>query len=128
MSEKCQAFRIGNTNHKLENTSIFEAAGTSKTKNKLADCYSCKIVTFQKEKEIKYCTFCGNAVCKECLTKSRIYPKAKLDNNGERQRGDICKLCDRKYLVRTMMLEAQSLLAKKTQKEKKLLDEINEIQ
>jgi hypothetical protein len=27
-----------------------------------------------------------------------------------------------------MMLEAQSLLAKKTQKEKKLLDEINEIQ
>ena len=39
-------------------------------------------------------------------------------------RGDICKLCDRKFLVRIMLLEAQSLAAKNTAKAKKLEEEI----
>ena len=109
-----------------ETTGIFEAAGPSKNKIKKPDCQSCKVVTFQKDKEIKYCQFCGNSVCKDCLTKSRIFPKAKLDNNGERMRGDICKLCDRKFLVRIMLLEAQSIAAKNTNKAKKLEEEITE--
>jgi len=47
MNEKCQAFRIGNINHKLgETTAIFEAVGPNKTMNKKPDCQSCKVVTF----------------------------------------------------------------------------------
>ena len=127
MDEKCQQFRIGNINHKLgEATAIFEAVGPNKKLVKKTDCQSCKIVTFQKDKEIKYCQFCGCSVCKDCLTKTRIFPKAKLDNNGERQRGDICRLCDRKFLVRIMLLEAQSIAAKNTNKAKKLDEEIAE--
>lgn len=47
MEEKCQAFRIGNINHKLgETAAIFEAAGPNKKIVKKPDCQSCKIVTF----------------------------------------------------------------------------------
>jgi hypothetical protein len=115
-AEKTGNFRLGQTNHKINEAGanlIFEAIGANKNKNKFPDCASCKVVTFQKEKHIQWCTFCGCSVCKDCLTKTRPYPKAALDKNGERVRGDICKLCDRKFLVRTMLLEAQSSAAKK---------------
>lgn len=60
------------------------------------------------------------------MNKSRIYPKAKIDNNGDRPRGDICKLCDRKFLIRVMLLEAQSLAAKNTNKARRLEEDIAE--
>jgi hypothetical protein len=84
------------------------------------------VVTFQKEKHICWCTFCGNSVCKECLTKTRPYPKAALDNSGNRIRGDICKLCDRRFLVRTMLLESQSQAAKKNNQQRLLNKQIED--
>jgi hypothetical protein len=128
-AEKTSNFRLGQTNHKINEAGsnlVFEANGPSKNKNKFPDCFSCKVVTFQKEKHILWCTFCGNSVCKECLTKTRPYPKAALDKNGERVRGDICKLCDRKFLVRQMLLEAQSSAAKKNNQQRVLNKSIEE--
>lgn len=128
-NEKTSMFRLGQTNHKINEVGsnvIFEATGANKSKNKTGDCFSCKVVTFQKEKHILWCTFCGNSVCKDCLTKTRPYPKAALDKNGERVRGDICKLCDRKFLVRQMLLEAQSNAAKKNKEQRVILKSIED--
>lgn len=128
-SEKTSMFRLGQTNHKINEAGssvIFEATGPNKSKNKFSDCFSCKVVTFQKEKHILWCTFCGNSVCKECLTKTRPYPKAALDKNGERVRGDICKLCDRKFLVRQMLLEVQSNVAKKNKEQRVILKNLED--
>jgi len=129
MTEKTSMFRLGQTNHKINEAGsnmIFEAMGPNKDKIKTPDCNSCKVVTFQKEKHIVWCTFCGCSVCKDCLTKTRPYPKAVLDKNGERVRGDICKLCDRKFLVRQMLLESQSAAAKKNNQQRVLNKQIEE--
>ena len=122
--EKTSTFKLGNTSHKINDKSeniIFEATGPNKQKNKFPDCTSCKIVTFQKDKQINWCQFCGNSVCKDCFTKTRPFPKAALDKNGERVRGEICKLCDRKFLVRQMLLESQSNAAKKNNAQRKIM-------
>lgn len=100
-------FKMGPANYKINeagNAALFELAGPNKTKTKTSDCASCKVVTFQKEKHILWCQFCGCSVCKECLFKSRPFPSSGIDKNGERLRGEICKLCDRKFLVRNMLL------------------------
>ena len=43
------------------------------------------------------------------MKKTRIYPCAQPDANGERQRGPICKLCDRKFLVKKDVDEIKKL-------------------
>lgn len=103
-TEKVATFRLGYTNHKIndkvDSALIFEASGKNKNQQKFSDCQSCKQTTFTKDKDICWCEFCGKSVCKDCFTKSRPFPKAALDKNGERIRGEICKLCDRKFLIR----------------------------
>lgn len=122
-TEKVSTFRLGYTNHKIndkvDSALIFEAASKNTKTQKFDDCQSCKQTTFTKDNQIKYCEFCGKSVCKDCFTKSRPFPKAALDKNGERVRGEICRLCDRKFLIRQMLLENQSNAAKKTNEQKK---------
>jgi len=65
-----------------------------------------------------FCKFCGFSNCKECTTKERVFPKAKLDREGKQQRGTICTLCDRKFLVRQGLLDERNLVQKATAKEK----------
>ena len=113
---KTQQFRIGQTSHKIMDSvsqQIFETSGPVKKREKSSDCMSCKVVTFQKEKHINWCQFCGQSVCKDCFFKSRPFPKAMLGKDGEQIRGDICKLCDRRFLVRQMLMDVQSNSAKK---------------
>ncbi len=59
-----------------------------------------------------FCQFCTKANCKDCMTKTRPFPKAKLDNQGHKPRGKICKYCDRKFLVRAMLLEKHAIVQK----------------
>ena len=47
-----------------------------------------------------FCTFCGFSNCAKCIKKTKIYPCAPVGGNGERERGPICKLCDRKFMVK----------------------------
>lgn len=108
-TEKTSVFKFGPTNHKINepgSSVIFELKGPNKKKTKSADCASCKVVTFQKEKHIEWCDFCGCSVCKECLGKERPFLNVEIDKDGKRARGRVCKLCDRKILVRQMLLKS----------------------
>ena len=74
------------------------------------------------------CTFCGFFCCKECVRKERNFPKSKLDKQGNLQRGAICNLCDRTYLLRQMLLEDGDKIQKVTAQEKRQADEILSLQ
>ena len=63
-----------------------------------------------------HCQFCGMSTCKKCLKKTRLFKRKRvitLDDEvaegGEEQqmpaqkRGQICKLCDRKFLIKDMV-------------------------
>ena len=82
-------------------------------------CMSCN-VTVLKDSNTEFCEFCGNNVCKtECLTKMRPFPNGK-EEGGRRIRGKICKLCDRKFLVRQVMTENLLKIEEKDRKIAKL--------
>jgi len=107
-SFKMNEFKIGNQNFIFNaEDPIFTCPGEKKEKRELNDCGTCKIVSLTK-KTMVFCQFCGDANCKDCCNKNRFYPRAKLDNNGDKPRGRICKLCDRKFLVRAILLESQA--------------------
>ena len=107
------SFRIGQKNFTFTpNDNIFNLASARVDKTKLADCYSCRIVTFQKESQMLFCQFCSYSNCKDCLTKTRPFPKAKLDNNGQKARGKICKYCDRKFLINSLLMEKHATIQK----------------
>jgi|DEB19_MinimDraft_2_1074335.scaffolds.fasta_scaffold234022_1 hypothetical protein len=107
---KMNEFRIGTQNFVLNHEeAVFAVAGAKKETRELADCGTCKIVSLTK-KTMVFCQFCGDANCKDCCNKTRFYPKARLDGNGEKPRGKICKLCDRKFLIRQVLLESQAKL------------------
>jgi hypothetical protein len=50
-----------------------------------------------------YSTYCSFSTCKVCLYKTRPYP---MKNLGHGKRGDICKVCDRKFFVREMIIDS----------------------
>ena len=52
-----------------------------------------------------YCTYCGLSNCKDCSKKTRIYPQCEVDHEtGKRkERGTICKLCDRKFFIKDIV-------------------------
>ena len=47
--------------------------------------------------------FCTLAFCKECRYKTRKFPMS-----DEMLRGDVCKICDRKFFIKDMMKERQN--------------------
>ena len=49
------------------------------------------------------CTFCGYGACDNCSKKKRFYPQSDIKNNLHELRGQICKLCDRKFFIRKMV-------------------------
>lgn len=60
-------------------------------------CRTCKY-EFKKKTEQKCCLFCGLGACKTCSQKTRAFPMAEKGSKNDR--GTICKLCDRKFIVR----------------------------
>ena len=49
-----------------------------------------------------FCTFCGYSNDEKCMQKTRLFPESIKDPMTCRPtvRGPICKLCDRKFMVR----------------------------
>lgn len=73
-----------------------------------------------------YSEFCGFPFCKLCALKSKPYPR----NNPEfKRRGQICKICDRKFHVREFIkgqkqdIQAQALVIQSLQSQITLKDE-----
>ena len=54
---------------------------------------------------MNFCEFCGMSSCDDCFYKERMYPRGKIDADGMKPKGKICKLCDRKFIVRQMQLD-----------------------
>lgn len=86
--------------------------------------------TFKNAKEVKQCHFCALSYCSKCRYKTRPYPKnqnqkmkragtltskkeAKKEKDNE-ERGEICKVCDRKFFIKeivedkNLQIEAQT--------------------
>jgi hypothetical protein len=59
------------------------------------------------------CEFCGHKACEKCCYKQRPFANTKVDTTGMTleqmhkvcQFGKICKVCDRKFFLRTTYLE-----------------------
>ena len=49
-----------------------------------------------------YCNFCARANCKTCCQKERLYPKGLRNDDGDRPRGKICKLCEGKFHIKSI--------------------------
>ena len=71
--------------------------------------------------KIKKCMFCGTANCENCLYKERAFPRATINAGGKKKKGEICKVCDRKFFIRQMTME-QAMGAHNLHKVVKALD------
>ena len=112
--EASRKFCIGNREYLFdEDEAIFfmDAPINSSLRHNTPSCNSCG-ENWKSDRDLKdsHCHFCGLSNCKKCLVKTRNFqPKQtgtpQLDKKGQeiRNRGTICKLCDRKFLVKEMV-------------------------
>ena len=84
---------------------IFFLSAPYRKKTKLGACQSCNDYIFEKDSQMHFCEFCGVSNCKNCFYKERMFPRARINADGMKLKGKICKLCDRKFIVRQMQLE-----------------------
>ena len=98
-----------------ERDPIFLLAKQNSNLTKTPECGSCQKVVFKKDKEIIYCQFCGVSNCGNCAYKERPFLKARIQADGKKPRGKICKLCDRKFFVKQLIHET-SQISKKEEK------------
>ena len=70
------------------------------------------------QRKLKHCNFCGELSCAKCLYKQRPYPN-QMNRSPEEQdqikpweqtRGDICIVCNKKFLYRDAMYELMGKL------------------
>ena len=104
LNERSGRFKLGSFAFRYEHMEpIFFRDGPYATKHNSSTCYSCKY-EFKNDSEKVYCSFCGGSNDEKCVRKTRIYPQGPEDDDGQRTlRGPICKLCDRKFMVRKEM-------------------------
>ena len=70
---------------------------------------NCCSETYKANKDIKYCQFCAQTFCNKCLfVKKKIFP-----SDPEENRGDICKVCDRKFYVRDILFKSKQQIEDK---------------
>ena len=74
-------------------------------------CNCCK-EPYKSVKDTKYCQFCALAYCKDCRYKSKEFPAC---NDSEKLRGEVCKVCDRKFHIRHMLKERNLQIEAQTQ-------------
>jgi hypothetical protein len=53
---------------------------------------------------VRFCDFCGVSNCTDCQAKTRIFVVERTGNPKQvLPRGNICRLCDRKFLVHKVL-------------------------
>lgn len=91
---------IGRFKHDFDEADpIFQMKEPIGVETDSSTCVSCKLTTFTKDTEKNFCKFCGKCSCNDCFGKERAFPKGKV-KDGKRERAKICKLCNRKFLMR----------------------------
>jgi len=81
---------------------IFFLNGPCRKETRTGACVSCRDFIFESNSQMLFCSFCGNSNCANCLYKERMYPRGRINADGQKPKGKICKLCDRKFIVRQM--------------------------
>ena len=87
-------------------------------------CESCREHIFEPNTEISFCLFCGMNTCETCLYKERMFPRAKLNADAQKPRGAICKLCDRKFIIRSLTSDTAASTRKSQNKVSSLENEL----
>lgn len=90
---------------------IFVLSGKVGPTKSLKRCLPCDFA-FKTKKQMVFCEFCGCSACESCTKRTRIFPACNIDPEvGRRtERGVICKLCDRKFLVKGMVQNSIKLI------------------
>ena len=47
----------------------------------------------------KYSSFCANRACPNCLYKDRVFPRTQITMGKDRDKGKVCRICDRKFIL-----------------------------
>lgn len=103
------------------NDSIFKMAEPI-DKNNYEKTNTCKSCTKPiSGKHFKFCKFCGIANCPSCVDRKRVFPKCPK----KKTKGEICKLCDRKFYIRKLQQEYSVYLAQKDDVILQLQKELN---
>ena len=109
--EASRRFKIGNREYDFnESESIFfmtKAIDPSNYHNTPDGCHTCG-ANWKKTTDLQgsHCHFCGISNCKKCLVKTRPFKHSEaqieVDKSGRevRRRGTICRLCDRKFIIK----------------------------
>ena len=105
---------------------IFFLNGPIRKQIRTGACISCVDHIFENNSSMKFCQFCGQSNCEECLYKERMYPRGRINAEGQKPRGSICRLCDRKFLIRQIQLETAMATAKSKQKSSTLESALDE--
>lgn len=105
------------------NDPIFSVQGIqypTKKQEEMQNGCSCCGDCFKNAKDAKQCHFCALSYCSKCRYKTRAFPKAnkalrktetlrgttkesKKDKDSQEDKGDICKVCDRKFFIKEML-------------------------
>lgn len=99
---------------------IFFLNGPGRKETRTGACVSCRDFVFESNSQMRFCSFCGNSNCANCLYKERMYPRGRINADGQKPKGKICKLCDRKFLVRQMQLETAMTISKSKQEVRRM--------
>ena len=101
LRRKGNKMRIGSHQFELSNNDpIFQLTGPTRKEIPTGSCVSCRNHVFESNSEMLFCQFCGQSNCEKCFYKERMFPHGKINADGQKPRGKICKLCDRKFIMR----------------------------
>ena len=98
--------RIGNNKFDYSDKDpIFFLNGPNRKQTRTGACTSCRETVFETNSSIDFCQFCGHNTCENCLYKERMFPRGRINADGQKPRGEICKLCDRKFMLRQITID-----------------------
>ena len=108
-----RTMRIGTNQFEINDKDpIFFLNGPNRKEIRTGACVSCRDTVFESNSDMKFCHFCGNSNCEKCMQKERMFPRGRINADGQKPRGQICKLCDRKFLMRQMQLDTSVAITK----------------
>ena len=61
---------------------IFYLNGPNRKEVRTGACVSCVDHVFENGSVMKFCQFCGQSNCEECLYKERMYPRGRINAEG----------------------------------------------
>ena len=105
--EASRIFFIGQRQHvfdELETIFFMDKPISQRDYKNTPACNTCEHA-WKNQKELKdsHCHFCGKSSCKDCMKKTRLFRTKKTPCKDETERGRICKLCDRKFIIKDMI-------------------------